>query len=112
MQIIHTVSELRRWSRQQRAACKTIGLVPTMGALHAGHASLIRAARKECSAVAVSIFVTPTQFGANEDFSRYPRTFDADCKLAEQEGADVIFAPIVDELYPTGTTTFVVVEGL
>jgi pantoate--beta-alanine ligase len=112
MQIICTVSELRQWSRQQRASGKTIGLVPTMGALHAGHASLIRAARKECDAVAVSIFVNPTQFGPNEDFTRYPRTFDADCKLAEAEGADVIFAPQVEDLYPTGSATFVEVEGL
>jgi pantoate--beta-alanine ligase len=112
MQIIRTVSELRAWSRQQRASGKSIGLVPTMGALHAGHSSLIRAARKECSAVAVSIFVNPTQFGPNEDFSRYPRTFDADCKLAEAEGADVIFAPHVEELYPQGASTFVEVEGL
>jgi pantoate--beta-alanine ligase len=83
-----------------------------MGALHAGHASLIRAARASCSRVAVSIFVNPTQFGPNEDFSRYPRTFDADCALAEAEGADVIFAPTVEELYPEGAATFVDVEGL
>lgn len=117
MQILHTVEELRHWSREQRASGKTIGLVPTMGALHAGHASLIRAARKECEAVAISIFVNPTQFGPNEDFSRYPRTFEADCKLAEAEGATVIFAPSVEELYPSGSApqgsaTFVEVEGL
>ncbi len=112
MQILSTVSELRRWSRTQRATGKTIGLVPTMGALHAGHASLIRAARKECDAVSVSIFVNPTQFGPNEDFSRYPRTFDADCKLAEAEGASVIYSPTVDDLYPAGSATFVEVEGL
>ena len=112
MQIIRTVSELRQWSRAQRAAGKTIGLVPTLGALHAGHASLIRAAHKECDAVAVSIFVNPTQFGPNEDFARYPRTFDADCKLAEAEGADVIFAPSVEEIYPTSATTFVEVAEL
>jgi pantoate--beta-alanine ligase len=112
MQIIRTASELRRWSREQRANNKTIGLVPTMGALHAGHASLICAAHKECSAVAVSIFVNPTQFGPNEDFSRYPRTFDADCALAEKEGAAVIFAPSVEEIYPAGAVTFVEVEGL
>jgi pantoate--beta-alanine ligase len=112
MQILRTVDELRRWSRSQRTSGKIVGLVPTMGALHAGHASLIRAARKECSAVAVSIFVNPTQFGPNEDFARYPRTFEADCKLAEAEGADVIFAPQVEDLYPTGSATFVEVEGL
>ena len=83
-----------------------------MGALHEGHASLIRAARQQCEAVAVSIFVNPTQFGPNEDFSRYPRTFEADCKLAETEGADVIFAPNVEEIYPQGAATFVEVEGL
>jgi pantoate--beta-alanine ligase len=83
-----------------------------MGALHAGHASLISTARRSCGAVAVSIFVNPTQFGPNEDFARYPRTFDADCALAETEGADVIFAPTVEELYPAGAATFVEVEGL
>lgn len=90
-----------------------MGLVPTMGALHAGHASLIRAARAACSHVAVSLFVNPTQFGPNEDFARYPRAFDADCALAEREGADVLFAPSVEELYPNGpASTFVEVPGL
>ena len=98
--------------RPRAKAGNTIGLVPTMGALHAGHASLIRAARASCSLVAVSIFVNPTQFGPNEDYSRYPRTFDADCALAKAEGADVIFAPAVEELYPAGAATFVEVEGL
>jgi pantoate--beta-alanine ligase len=83
-----------------------------MGALHAGHASLIRAAASSCRQVAVSIFVNPTQFGPNEDFSRYPRTFDADCALAESAGASVVFAPSVDELYPAAAATFVEVEGL
>jgi pantoate--beta-alanine ligase len=83
-----------------------------MGALHAGHASLVRAARERSDAVAVSIFVNPTQFGPNEDFARYPRTFDADCALVESLGADVVFAPAVEELYPNGATTFVDVEGL
>ena len=83
MEIIRTVAELRRWSRALRnRAGSTIGLAPTMGALHAGHASLIRAAHASCRYVAVSIFVNPTQFGPNEDFARYPRTFDADCALA------------------------------
>src|ERR1035438_6011761 len=112
MQILHTVSELRQWSRHQRATSQTIGLVPTMGALHAGHASLIRAAASSCGRVAVSIFVNPTQFAPNEDYARYPRSFDADCALAEAEGASVIFAPSVEELYPAGATTFVEVEEL
>jgi pantoate--beta-alanine ligase len=112
MQILHTVAELRQWSRHQRAASQTIALVPTMGALHAGHASLIRAAASSCTRVAVSIFVNPTQFAPNEDFSRYPRTFAADCLLAETEGAHIIFAPAVEELYPPGASTFVEVEPL
>ena len=113
MEILRTVAELRAWSRLQRNdGGKTVGLVPTMGALHAVHASLIRAAAASCERVAVSIFVNPTQFGPNEDFNRYPRTFEADCALAEAEGADVVFAPSVEELYPAGVATFVEVEGL
>lgn len=112
MQILRTVDELRAWSRAARAGGKTIGLVPTMGALHAGHASLMRAARSRCDRVAVSIFVNPTQFGPNEDFARYPRSFDKDCALAECEGVDAIFAPAVDEIYPEGAVTVVEVEGL
>ncbi len=114
MQILRTVEELRSWSRASRAASgRTVGLVPTLGALHLGHASLIRAARAACSHVAVSLFVNPTQFGPNEDYARYPRSFDADCALAEQEGADVLFAPAVEELYPNGpASTFVEVPDL
>lgn len=114
MQVLRTVDELRRWSRDVRAAGgNTIGLVPTMGALHAGHASLIRAARTECTHVAVSLFVNPTQFGPNEDFARYPRAFEADYALAEAEGATVLFAPAVEELYPNGpNSTFIEVSVL
>lgn len=112
MEILHTVEELRHWSRSNRKSEQGIGLVPTMGALHEGHASLIRAAANSCARVAVTIFVNPTQFGPNEDYARYPRTFDADCALAEREGAHAIFAPAVDELYPDGARTFVDVEGL
>src|ERR1035437_5673407 len=113
MEILRTVSELRQWSRAVRShAGNIIGLVPTMGALHAGHASLIRAAHASCTHVAVSIFVNPTQFGPNEDYARYPRSFDADCALAKAEGASVIFAPSVEELYPAAATTFVEVEEL
>jgi pantoate--beta-alanine ligase len=112
MEILRAVEELRERVRADRKQGSTIGLVPTMGALHAGHASLIRAARSQCGLVAVSIFVNPTQFGPNEDYSRYPRTFEADCALADAEGANVVFAPPVEELYPPGAATFVEVEGL
>ena len=118
IEIVRTVAELRVWSRALRAAsnpagARPIGLVPTMGALHAGHASLIRAAASACPGqVAVSIFVNPTQFGPNEDFARYPRSFEADCALAETEGASLVFAPTVEEIYPAGAATFVDVEGL
>jgi pantoate--beta-alanine ligase len=119
MQILRTVAELRRWTRAARSAQGNaagdglIGLVPTMGALHAGHASLIHAARAACAHVAVSLFVNPTQFGPNEDYGRYPRSFEADCAIAESAGADVLFAPTVEELYPNGAdSTFVEVPGL
>jgi pantoate--beta-alanine ligase len=114
MEILHTVKELRDWSRGMRCAGKgLIALVPTMGALHAGHASLIHSAAQQCPGrVAVSIFVNPTQFGPNEDFARYPRTFSADCEIAEREGATVVFAPDVGEMYPAGAVTFVDVESL
>jgi pantoate--beta-alanine ligase len=117
MEILRTAEELRQWSRAARCNARandnrTIGLVPTMGALHAGHASLIRAAAAACPHVAATIFVNPAQFGPNEDYARYPRTFDADCALAKAEGAEVVFAPTVEELYPDGAATFVEVDGL
>jgi len=116
MQILKTVEELRTWSRARRcesASGEGIALVPTMGALHTGHASLIRgAAEARPGRVAVSIFVNPTQFGPQEDFATYPRTFDADCALAGREGATTIFAPGVEEMYPAGAATLVDVEGL
>jgi pantoate--beta-alanine ligase len=112
MEILHTVAELRQWARVGHRAGQMIGLVPTMGALHTGHASLIRAARNSCGLVVVSIFVNPTQFGPNEDYDRYPRSLEADCKLAEAAGATVAFAPVVEELYPAGAATFVEVDGL
>jgi pantoate--beta-alanine ligase len=83
-----------------------------MGALHEGHMSLVRAAQAQCDLVAVSIFVNPTQFGPREDLSKYPRQFDRDCELLEKEGVDILFAPPVAEIYPDGTVTWVLVEGL
>jgi pantoate--beta-alanine ligase len=112
MRIVSTIAEARGAVRALRTNGRSIGLVPTMGALHAGHVSLVRAAREQCDAVVVSIFVNPTQFGPNEDFAKYPRTWDADCALLESEGVDLILAPIATEMYPAGASTFVEVEGV
>lgn len=112
MQIVRTLAETRAAVRALRAEKGSIGFVPTMGALHAGHRSLVQAARARCGAVAVSIFVNPTQFGPNEDFSRYPRTFAEDCKALREEEVDLLFAPEVATMYPADAVTVVRVEGL
>jgi len=112
MLIAKTIAEVRAALVKLRAEKKCIGLVPTMGALHEGHLSLVRAAKAHCSAVVVTIFVNPTQFGPTEDFSKYPRTFDADCALLEKQGVDVVFAPHAAEIYPQGASTVVEVAGL
>ncbi len=112
MKICSTIPEARVACRDARASRKRLGLVPTMGALHEGHLSLVRAARAQCDAVAVSIFVNPTQFGPNEDLSKYPRQFERDCRLLEKEGIEILFAPPVEEMYPEGGVTWVLVEGL
>ena len=106
MKTLRTIREVRR----ELAGRGRIGLVPTMGAFHEGHLALLRAAREECDAVVVSLFVNPTQFGANEDLSRYPRDEARDAQLAEAEGVDVLFAPSVEEMYPKGYATWVDVE--
>jgi pantoate--beta-alanine ligase len=103
---------MKEKARQTRAESRVIGLVPTMGALHAGHLSLIERARRECSPVIASIFVNPKQFGPNEDFSKYPRTFESDSEKLERAGVDFLFAPEPSEIYPGGFLTYVNVEGL
>jgi pantoate--beta-alanine ligase len=112
MNIAATINDIRHCVRSARQAGKRVGLVPTMGALHAGHGSLIEQAAKECDYVVVSIFVNPTQFGPNEDFARYPRTFDQDVAYCQRLGADVIFAPTAEQMYPHPQRTWVEVEKL
>lgn len=112
MKIAHTVEETRRAVDDARRQGQTVGLVPTMGALHEGHASLIEAARAACGFVVVSIFVNPTQFGPNEDFEKYPRTLEADAVLCESKGADLIFAPSAEAMYPRPQLAWVDVSEL
>ena len=110
--VVATIAEIRLAIDQLRAAGKSIGLVPTMGALHAGHANLFRQAKRENEIAIASIFVNPTQFGPNEDFHRYPRPFEKDVAVCEEAGIDVIFHPEPAELYPAGFQTFVEVLEL
>lgn len=112
MRVLSTVAEMQAACREVRRSGKSLGLVPTMGALHEGHLSLVRAARAHNQVVATSIFVNPLQFGPNEDFSKYPRTFDRDKQLLGAEKVDLIFAPSADEMYPEGASTTVYVRGL
>ena len=112
MRTLRTVAELRRMVRSARSGQSRVGLVPTMGALHGGHLSLIRAARSECDLVVVSLFVNPAQFNESSDLERYPRDERRDAELASDAGADVLFAPSVEEVYPAGFATTVEVLGL
>jgi pantoate--beta-alanine ligase len=110
MKTITTVRDMQTWSDAQRRAGRRIGLVPTMGYLHAGHVSLVEAARRRADVVVASIFVNPMQFGANEDLDRYPRDIDGDTRKLSQAGSDVLFLPACDEIYPAGYQTSVTVE--
>jgi pantoate--beta-alanine ligase len=103
---------MRSAGRPARTEGKRVGFVPTMGALHEGHLSLVRAARARCDLVVVSIFVNPAQFGPSEDLAKYPRTFERDCELLARENVDLVFAPSVEEMYPPGALTWVTVEEL
>jgi pantoate--beta-alanine ligase len=109
--VVRGVGELRSALEPARREGRTIGLVPTMGFLHDGHVSLLRAARAECDLVVMSLFVNPTQFGPGEDLDRYPRDEGRDLRLAAEVGVDLVFAPAVDELYPEGFATVVEVAG-
>src|SRR5437764_1423350 len=102
---------MKEMARQARAGGRILGFVPTMGALHEGHTSLVARAKKECSPLIASIFVNPKQFGPNEDFAKYPRAFESDSEKLKQAGVDVLFAPEAAELYPKDFSTYVQVEG-
>jgi pantoate--beta-alanine ligase len=109
VRVVPSLAELRQLHRDLP---RPIGVVPTMGYLHAGHAALMRQARAECASVIVTLFVNPTQFGPNEDFARYPRDFERDSRLCEQEGVDLLYAPTTEQVYPAGFSTSVEVGSL
>ena len=112
MTLIEKLSDMQKQAENICLSGKKIGLVPTMGYLHEGHLSLIRIARKNCDQVITSIFVNPTQFGPDEDYENYPRDMERDCKLAEDNGTDIIFFPSVNEMYPDGYQTYVEVDQI
>lgn len=108
IEVLRTIDGMRRWHRQ---ASGTVGLVPTMGALHDGHLGLVQASKGQAGRTVVSVFVNPLQFGANEDLSAYPRTFDRDLELLKEAGADAVFYPSVEEMYPRGESLTRVTVG-
>ena len=112
MEILKTLDEMKAWSRKVRKDGQTLGLVPTMGYLHAGHLSLARKSMSVCDHTVVSIFVNPTQFGPNEDLDAYPRHLEADQHELEQLGVDALFLPTADDMYPEGFQTYVHVEEI
>src|SRR3954470_18292860 len=112
MQIVADPSQMQRIAREIKRGGKRLGFVPTMGALHAGHISLVKTARQQSDVVAASIFVNPLQFGPNEDFSKYPRTFERDCEMLTAEGVAYLFAPTKETMYPPNANTIVEVNEL
>jgi len=112
VETVRTIAWMKESARQARAEGRVIGLVPTMGALHAGHVALVQRAKRECSNVIASIFVNPKQFGPKEDFAKYPRTLEADSEKLSAAGVDALFLPDAAEIYPDGFRTYVNVEGL
>ena len=110
MQVIASVFDMQSTAVNLRSKGRLIGLVPTMGALHEGHLSLIRLAKERADTVVVSIFVNPVQFGPSEDYAKYPRDLPRDLALCEKTGADIVFTPTVDELYPRGYSTYITEE--
>jgi pantoate--beta-alanine ligase len=112
MKICKTIDDMRAASTAARREGKRLGFVPTMGALHEGHLSLVRRAKANGDVVAVSIFVNPLQFGPSEDLAKYPRSFERDREFLEKEAVDILFAPKPEEMYPAGAVTYVTVEGL
>ena len=112
MRTVHAIADVRAASREARAAGRSVGLVPTMGAFHAGHAALMRAAREACDLVVVSLFVNPTQFDDPADLAAYPRRAETDAAMAQELGVDVLWAPSAEQMYPEGFSTRVSVEGL
>jgi pantoate--beta-alanine ligase len=112
MRVVRTIAEMRAQSAEWRRGGKRIGFVPTMGAFHAGHLSLMRQAREQCDAVVVSLFVNPTQFNESADLAAYPRDEAGDARMASETGVDVLFAPSAEEMYPSGFATTVAVGGL
>ncbi len=111
MKIIHSVEALRQAVKAEKKAGKSVGFVPTMGFLHDGHMSLVKAAKKDNEFVVASIFVNPTQFGENEDLDAYPKDLEGDQNKLEHEGVDILFYPTAEEMYPQGYSTYVTVEG-